>query len=124
MRSAANRSSSSRLTRPGFLVAIDFYINESTRHAHLILPTPSPAEQSNYEVGLYTLSVRNVAKWSWPAVPAGSDQAETWQVLSNIGARLMGMGGMPPQMIDDFILRRFARVGRRRCTWDGPDAAR
>ena len=49
-----------------FLVAVDFYINETTRHAHLILPTPSPAEQANYEIGLYLLSVRNVAKWSWP----------------------------------------------------------
>jgi anaerobic selenocysteine-containing dehydrogenase len=108
VRSAANSEQLERaFAGLDFLVAIDFYINESTRHAHIILPTPSPAEQSNYEVGLYTLSVRNVAKWSWPAVPP-SDCPDTWEVLSNIGARLMGMGGMPAQMIDDFILRRFA----------------
>jgi anaerobic selenocysteine-containing dehydrogenase len=91
-----------------FLVAIDFYINETTRHAHIILPTPSPAEQANYEVGLYLLAVRNVAKWSWPAVPAPPGTPETWQVFSNLGARLMGLGGMPEQGIDDFVLRRFA----------------
>jgi hypothetical protein len=33
---------------------------------------------------------------------------ESWEVLSNLGARLMGLGGMPAQAIDDFILRRFA----------------
>jgi len=50
-----------------FLVAIDFYINETTRYADVILPTPSPAELASYELGFYHLSVRNVAKWS-PAV--------------------------------------------------------
>src|SRR5262249_42480952 len=66
------------------------------------------AELPGYEAGFYLLSVRNIAKWSWPAVapPAGTPQ--TWQVLSNIGARLMGLGGVPEQAIDDFVLRKFA----------------
>ena len=69
VRSAANSEQLERaFAGLDFLVAVDFYINETTRHAHLILPTPSPAEQASYEVGLYLLSVRNVAKWSWPAV--------------------------------------------------------
>src|SRR6185295_12653421 len=86
-----------------FLVAIDFYINETTRHAHVILPTPSPAEQSNYEIGLYLLSVRNVAKWSWPAVPSPEGTPDSWEVFSNIGARLMGLGGVPAKQVDDFV---------------------
>jgi anaerobic selenocysteine-containing dehydrogenase len=121
VRSAANSEQLDRaFAGLDFLVAIDFYINESTRHAHIILPTPSAAEQANYEVGLYTLSVRNVAKWSWPAVPTAADCPETWEVFSNIAARLMGMGGMPAQMIDDFILRRFAEGAvEGDCPWDG-----
>jgi anaerobic selenocysteine-containing dehydrogenase len=101
-----------------FLVAVDFYINETTRHAHLILPTPSPAEQSNYEVGLYLLSVRNVAKWSWPVTASSPDMPETWEVLSNIAARLMGLNGVPPKAVDDFILRRFAEGAiEEKCPW-------
>lgn len=121
VRSAANSEQLERaFAGLDFMVAIDFYINESTRHAHIILPTPSPAEQSNYEVGLYTLSVRNIAKWSWAAMPTESGVPETWEVLSNIGARLMGMGGMPAQMIDDFILRRFAEGAvEGGCVWEG-----
>jgi anaerobic selenocysteine-containing dehydrogenase len=103
-----------------FLVAVDFYINETTRHAHLILPTPSPAEMANYEVGLYLLSVRNVAKWSWPVTSSTPDMPETWEVLSNIGARLMGLNGVPAKAVDDFILRRFAEGAiEGQCPWPG-----
>jgi anaerobic selenocysteine-containing dehydrogenase len=109
VRSAANSAQlEEALAQLDFLVAVDFYINESTRHAHLILPTPSPAEQANYEVGLYLLSVRNVAKWSWPAVPAPAGAPETWQVLSNIAARLLGLSALPERAVDDFVLRKFA----------------
>jgi len=52
VRSAANSAQlEEAFSRLDFLVAIDFYINETTRHAHIILPTPSPAEQANYEIG-------------------------------------------------------------------------
>jgi anaerobic selenocysteine-containing dehydrogenase len=109
LRSAANSAQlDEAFARLDFLVAVDFYINETTRHAHIILPTPSPAEQASYEIGLYTLSVRNVVKWSWPIAPAAADVPQSWEVLSNLAARLMGLGGMSAQAIDDFILRRFA----------------
>lgn len=121
VRSAANSAQlEEAFARLEFLVAIDFYINETTRHAHIILPTPSPAEQANYEVGLYLLSVRNIAKWSWPAVPAPPGAPETWQVLSNLSARLMGLAGMPDQAVDDFILRKFAEGAvEQDCPWPG-----
>jgi anaerobic selenocysteine-containing dehydrogenase len=91
-----------------FLVAVDFYINETTRHAHIILPTPSPAEQANYEIGLYLLSVRNVAKWSWAAVPPPAGTPETWEVLATLSARLMGLGELPLKDVDDFVFRHVA----------------
>ncbi|HUM00530.1 MAG TPA: molybdopterin dinucleotide binding domain-containing protein, partial [Mycobacterium sp.] len=121
LRSAANSAQIERaFAGLEFFVAVDFYINETTCHAHIILPTPSAAEQANYEIGLYLLSVRNVAKWSWPAVPAPSGTPETWQVLSNISARLMGLAGMPEQAIDDFILRKFAEGAvDEQCPWAG-----
>jgi anaerobic selenocysteine-containing dehydrogenase len=120
LRSAANSEQLERaFAGLDFFVAIDFYINETTRHAHLILPTPAPSEQSGYEVALYLLSVRNVAKWSWPAVPAPPDRPETWQVFSAIGARLLGMGHLPEQAIDDFVFRQFAGFAIADGRWDG-----
>jgi anaerobic selenocysteine-containing dehydrogenase len=120
LRSAANSAQlEEAFSQLGFFVAVDFYINETTRYAHVILPTPSPAEQASYEVGLYTLSVRNVAKWSWPAVPTPPGSPDTWQVLSALSARLMGLGGMPEKDIDDFILRKFAEGAVEDCAWPG-----
>src|SRR5262249_35362009 len=87
LRSAANSTELEKaFAGLDFLVAIDFYINETTRHAHLILPTPSPAEGGNYEFGLYHLSARKVAKWSMPAVPTSPGTAEAWQAGLRLGA--------------------------------------
>jgi anaerobic selenocysteine-containing dehydrogenase len=120
LRSAANSAQLERaFAGLDFLVAVDFYLNETTRHAHLILPTPSPAEQASYEVGLYLLSVRNVAKWSWPAVPRPPETPETWQVLSRIAAVLMGLGKLPAQAVDDVILRTFAAGAVEASPWAG-----
>jgi anaerobic selenocysteine-containing dehydrogenase len=121
VRSAANSTELEKaFAGLDFLVAVDFYINETTRHAHIILPTPSPAEQSSYEVGLYLLSVRNVAKWSWPVVPVAPDTPQSWQALLAISARLMGLSGMSEQMIDDFIMRQFAEGAiDETCPWQG-----
>jgi anaerobic selenocysteine-containing dehydrogenase len=120
LRSAANSEQLERaFAGLDFFVAIDFYVNETTRHAHLILPTPAPSEQSGYEVALYLLSVRNVAKWSWPVAPAPADCPETWQVFSAIAARLLGMGHLPEQAVDDFVFRQFAGFAIANGRWEG-----
>lgn len=107
--SAANaRQLDEAFSKLDFLVAVDFYINETTRHADIILPTPSPAEHAGYEVGLYLLSVRNVAKWSWPVQPHAEDVPDTWQVLLNLGAQLMGIDGMSEQELDDLVFGQYA----------------
>lgn len=90
-----------------FLVAVDFYINETTRHADIILPTPAATEHAGYEVGLYLLAVRNVAKWSWPAVATDDGTQDSWQVLLNLGARLMGLEDLSEQELDDLVAGQY-----------------
>ncbi len=91
-----------------FIVAVDFYINETTRFANIILPTPSAAEQENYEFGLYHLSVRNVAKWSWAAVPPPAGAKPAWEVLLRLGAIFTGAHGLSTKDIDDLVFRQVA----------------
>ena len=55
-----------------FMVSIDPYINETTRHAHVILPPVSPLKRPHYDVAFHLLAVRNTARWSdpsWPRAP-------------------------------------------------------
>src|SRR5262245_15364131 len=121
LRSAANsRQLEAAFADLDFLVAVDFYINETTRYAHLILPTPSPAELPSYEYGLYHLSVRNVTKWSWAAVPPPPGSPPAWEVLAKIAAIFMGFAGAPTKDIDDAVFRQLAgAVLAADCSWPG-----
>ena len=53
-----------------FMVAIDLYLNETTRHAHLILPPTFALEREHYDLVFHALAVRNTAKYSPPLFPA------------------------------------------------------
>ncbi len=120
LRSAANSAELERaFASLDFLVAIDFYINETTRHAHVILPAPAAAEQAGYEIGLYNLSVRNVAKWSQPIAELPEGAPETWQIFSEIGARMLGISHLPRQAVDDIVFSRYAE-GAVSTTTDWP----
>lgn len=70
------------------MVSVDFYLNETTRHAHVILPPVGPLEREHYDVVFNALAVRNVAKWAPPlfAPPAGA--MPDWQILSALTERL------------------------------------
>jgi anaerobic selenocysteine-containing dehydrogenase len=63
-----------------FFVAIDFYRNETTRHAHLILPPTEPLEHTHYDVAFYLLSVRNFAR-SLAAVGSTRRRVCSWTRL-------------------------------------------
>ena len=54
------------------LVCVDLYLNETTRHAHVILPSPSPLERAHYDVMVYPTALRNIANYSPPVLPAGT----------------------------------------------------
>jgi anaerobic selenocysteine-containing dehydrogenase len=77
-----------------FFVAIDMYLNETTRHAHVILPPTSPLERSHYDVGLATYSVRNVAKYSPALFQRAADERDDWEICLELWTRL-GLPGLP-----------------------------
>ncbi len=71
-----------------FMVSIDLYLNETSRHAHLILPPTSPLERSHYDIALSGFAVRNVAKFA-PALfqkPAGA--LHDHEILGEIARRV------------------------------------
>lgn len=71
-----------------FMVSIDCYLNETTRHADFILPPISPLCRSQYDVALSMLSVRNQAKWSAPVFAAPAGGRDDWQILLGLAERL------------------------------------
>jgi anaerobic selenocysteine-containing dehydrogenase len=75
-----------------FMVSMDIYINETTRHADVILPGVSPLEDFHYDVAFPQLSWRNHARYSPPVLPATPGQPEEWQTLLKLAAIVQGKG--------------------------------
>ena len=46
------------------MVAIDIYLNETTRHADVILPPTTALERDHYDLVFHGLAVRNTARFS------------------------------------------------------------
>jgi anaerobic selenocysteine-containing dehydrogenase len=92
-----------------FMLAVDIYVNETTRHADVILPGPEPLEKSHYDVALYQLAARNVANYS-PPVMNGDGPAE-WEVLLRLAGVVAGQGpnadvGALDRLVIETLVRR------------------
>ena len=90
------------LDRLEFTVSIDFYINETTRHADIILPPVTNLESSHYDLVFNTFAVRNTAKYSPPLFEKTADEKHDWEIFQELVHRLSGAGGefkpQPPEV--------------------------
>ena len=88
-----------------FMVALDIYVNETTRHADVILPGPSPLARSHYDLALYQLAVRNVANYSAPAMEPEPELEPEWRQLLRLTAIVTGQGAEADlDAIDSFVI--------------------
>ncbi len=72
-----------------FAMSIDFFINETSRHADVILPPVSPIQRSHYDLALYLTTVRNTAKYSPPVFSSKKDELEDWEILTELSCQLV-----------------------------------
>lgn len=92
-----------------FMVSIDIYLNETTRHAHIILPPATGLETSHYDTTFHVLAVRNTAKYSAPIFPKGENARYDWEILQELTHRLTNkeetFTAQPPEEKLDLALR-------------------
>jgi anaerobic selenocysteine-containing dehydrogenase len=86
-----------------FMVAIDIYLNETTRHADLILPPASPLTQPHYDVHFNAFAVRRVARLSLPLRERAEDERADWEIINGITAAYAAASGkaardLPPPL--------------------------
>jgi anaerobic selenocysteine-containing dehydrogenase len=104
-------------------VAVDPYVNETTRHADVILPVPTALQKGHYDVALLQLALRNVANYSPPVLPLEEGQLDEWHILARLALLAQGMGaGADPAIVDDLTVR--ALVGAAVADETGPIAGR
>jgi anaerobic selenocysteine-containing dehydrogenase len=100
-----------------FMVAIDFYLNETTRFADVILPPTAHLERSHYDLFFPVLAVHNTARWVPAVFERGPDQRHDWEICAELTSRIAGpsalagaqrfvFGRLSPDRIVDLLLRR------------------
>ncbi|GGJ87497.1 molybdopterin-dependent oxidoreductase [Deinococcus aquiradiocola] len=79
-----------------FMVAVDPYLNETTRHAHVILPPAVGLEVEHYDAIFHHFAVRNTARLNAPIFPIDEGQRFDWQIFEGLRERLTGKKGSDP----------------------------
>jgi len=88
-----------------FMASIDCYINETTRHANIILPPTSSLERSHYDIAFHVLAVRNTAKFSPPLFERVAGAKDDWEILLELQTR-MSEGGLADR-VKGSLMKRF-----------------
>jgi anaerobic selenocysteine-containing dehydrogenase len=87
-----------------FMLSIDPYLNETTRHADVILPPPPPSQAGHFDFALNNLAVHNNARYSPPALPSDGRPDEP-EILSRLALILYGIGYQAdPALVDDQVI--------------------
>lgn len=71
-----------------FMVAVDFYLTESTRHAHILLPPVGPLEREHYDLVFHNFAVRNSAKWSNALFAPQGESRQDWQIYLALSEKM------------------------------------
>lgn len=93
-----------------FMLAIDIYLNETTRRADLILPPASSLHHDHYDVVFNAFAVRNVARWNAAIWPRPDDERYDWEIFGELCARL-SPEHMPLLPTRDVVRRRVEKAG-------------
>ena len=75
-----------------FMASIDFYINETTSHADIILPPTSSLERGHYDLAFHLLAVRNTTKFSPALFQPADDTRHDWEILLELQTRMENDG--------------------------------
>jgi anaerobic selenocysteine-containing dehydrogenase len=67
-----------------FMVSVDPYLNETTRHAHVVLPPPTPSRSPHFDLALSDLAVRNTARYSPPVLPLPDGEPDECAILARL----------------------------------------
>ena len=93
-----------------YMVSIDLYVNETTRHADLILPPTAALEHDHYDLVFNLLAVRNTARYSAPLFEPAPGAKHDWQIYLELARRLQG-GSLTARLKAALTRWHMARVG-------------
>ncbi|MEW2634025.1 molybdopterin oxidoreductase family protein [Streptomyces sp. NPDC048389] len=87
------------------MVSIDPYLNETSRHADVVLPPPPPAQSAHFDFAFNALAVRNQARYSPAAVPLEAGLMDECEIHARLILAVSGMHGAEPSAVDDMVVQ-------------------
>ncbi|MET7381347.1 molybdopterin oxidoreductase family protein [Streptomyces sp. NPDC005526] len=87
-----------------FMVSVDPYLNETSRHADVVLPPPPPAQSPHHDFAFNTLAVRHQVRYTRPAVPLEPGRMAETEILARLILAVTGMDGTDPSAVDTMVI--------------------
>ncbi|MEV3993256.1 molybdopterin oxidoreductase family protein [Streptomyces sp. NPDC049837] len=89
-----------------FMVSVDPYLNETSRHADVILPPPPPAQSAHFDFAFNGFAVRNQARYTPAPVPLEAGRMDECEIHARLILAVTGMHGADPGAVDDMVIAR------------------
>lgn len=89
------RSLATALDELDFMVSVDLYLNETTRHADVVLPPTSALERDQYDLVFHGFAVRNTARFTPAVFERSDDQRHDWEIFGALATRIAERLGEP-----------------------------
>ncbi|MER8034261.1 molybdopterin oxidoreductase family protein [Streptomyces hydrogenans] len=86
------------------MVCVDPYLNETTRHADVLLPPPPPSQSAHFDFALNGFAVRDQARYTPAAVPLEPGRMDECEIHARLILAASGMHGAPPSAVDDLAV--------------------
>ncbi|WP_329246694.1 molybdopterin oxidoreductase family protein [Streptomyces sp. NBC_01478] len=87
-----------------FMVSVDPYLNETARHADVVLPPPPPSQSPHHDFAFNTLAVRNQVRYTRPAIPLEPGRMAETEILARLILAATGMHGADPAAVDTMVV--------------------
>ncbi|MGW7314800.1 molybdopterin-dependent oxidoreductase [Streptomyces sp. NPDC054865] len=89
-----------------FMVSVDPYLNETSRHAHVVLPPPPPSRSAHHDFAFNGFAVHNQVRYTRPAVPLEADRLDECEIHARLVLAVSGMhGAAEPSAVDELAIR-------------------
>ncbi|MEY2228614.1 MULTISPECIES: molybdopterin oxidoreductase family protein [Streptomyces] len=87
-----------------FMVSVDPYLNETSRHAHVVLPPPPPSQSAHFDFAFNGFAVRNQARYSPAALPLADGLMDECEIHARLILAVSGLHGAPPEAVDERVI--------------------
>ncbi|MFI0240760.1 molybdopterin oxidoreductase family protein [Streptomyces sp. NPDC016845] len=87
-----------------FMVSVDPYLNETSRHAHVVLPPPPPSRSAHFDFAFNSFAVRNQVRYTRAAVPLADGQPDECTLHARLVLAASGQHGAPAEAVDDMVI--------------------